>query len=272
MTTSAAGANRQWVRYGVAQGIATLVLDDPGRLNPIAPELVDAALGALAELRADASVRVLVLTGSGRAFSAGADLQELAATPAAERGATVEALMREYGHRLLRELRELPVPVVCAVNGAAAGGGVGLALSADIVVAARSAYFYLPFVPALGLVPDMGAAWFMRRALGDARAVALALLGDRLTAEQAAQWGLVWRCVDDAALATEVDALAQRLARLPAHAIAEVRALFRAASSPSLDELLRYESERQGVLAGQPAFEEGLAAFLQRRPPNFRPD
>jgi 2-(1,2-epoxy-1,2-dihydrophenyl)acetyl-CoA isomerase len=142
------------------------------------------------------------------------------------------------------------VPVVAAVNGAAAGAGVALALAADLTVAARSAYFYLPFMPRLGIVPDMGTTWFLEHRIGRARAVAVTMLGDRIPAEQAAQWGLVWACVDDAALRGHALALAQRLSRLPSHAALEVRQAYAAAAGHSLQVQLAYEAGRQRVGAG----------------------
>jgi 2-(1,2-epoxy-1,2-dihydrophenyl)acetyl-CoA isomerase len=178
--------------------------------------------------------------------------------------------MAEHGNPLIAALRALPVPVVSAVQGAAAGGGVGLALAADIVVAARSAYFYLPFVPALGLVPDMGSSWFLPRAIGHARALGLTLLGDKLPAQQAADWGLIWSCVDDDKLHDEVRAIAARLAALPANAIGETRALFEASRENGLDRQLALERERQQVLIDGEAFAEGVRAFGERRKPVFR--
>ena len=166
-------------------------------------------------------------------------------------------------------MRALPVPVVCAVNGVAAGGGVGLALSGDMVMAARSAYFYLPFMPALGLVPDMGSSWLVPRAVSPARALGLALTGERLDAQRAADWGLIWACVEDAELHSEALRLAQQLARLPAHAIQEARALAVAAGSNSLEQQLIFECERQQALIDGDSFAEGVRAFAERRPPVF---
>jgi 2-(1,2-epoxy-1,2-dihydrophenyl)acetyl-CoA isomerase len=160
--------------------------------------------------------------------------------------------------------------VVCAVNGAAAGGGVGLALAADMVIAARSAYFYLPFAPALGLVPDMGSSWFLPRALGPARALGLALTGEKLPAQQAADWGLIWACVDDGRLAEEAQRLAAQLAALPAHVIGEIRALFAAAGNNTFTQQLALERDRQALLADGESFAEGLRAFAERRKPFFR--
>jgi 2-(1,2-epoxy-1,2-dihydrophenyl)acetyl-CoA isomerase len=161
------------------------------------------------------------------------------------------------------------VPVLTALNGPAVGGGVGLALAADIVVAARSAYFYLPSMPRLGLVPDLGATWFIHEQLGRSRALALTLLGDRLSAEQAAQWGLVWACVDDASLREESIKLARRLAALPAHAALETRRAYQAARANELPAQLAYEAARQRELIDRDSFAEGVRAFSERRDPVF---
>ncbi|RYF72775.1 MAG: enoyl-CoA hydratase [Comamonadaceae bacterium] len=265
------------VQYRVDEhGIATLTLDDPVRMNPLTMPLFEQCLDALDRVRADRSVHALVLAAHGRGFCSGADLRALDQSLSGERaadaptpGEDIARLMEEGGNRLILALRELPVPVVCAMHGAAAGGGVGVVLACDVIVAARSAYFYLPFAPALGLVPDMGATWFLSRTAGDARTSGLTLLGDRLTAEQAERWGVIWSCVDDAALPIEVQKTAQRLAALPAGAIAEQRALMAHARTASLAEQLDYERLRQRKLIDEPDFAEGVRAFVQRRAPRF---
>lgn len=266
----------QPVLFDVQGGVATLTLNDPQRLNPMSMPLLQAGLAALQRVHDEPAIRVLVLAANGRGFCAGADLAELGRVAAARRdgeptvGDQVADLMTHGGNPLVLALRNLPVPVIARVHGVVAGGGVGLALAADIVVAARSACFVLPFVPALGLVPDMGAAWFMHRALGPARCAALTLLGDRLGAEQAAAWGLIWSCVDDDGLDAEVQRFATRLAALPGHAAAEVRALMRGLDGRTLAEQLEHERDRQRELVDREAFAEGLSAFLHKRPPVFR--
>ncbi len=275
----------------IEASVATLTLNDPARLNPLTAPLLQAALTALDMVRRDPQVRVLVLQGAGRAFSCGADLTAVQAAAQAgasaddsasgggsdgaddraaqRRGQAVDALLGQGGNPLVLALQDFPVPVLCAVQGAAAGGGVGLALAADVVIAGRSAYFYLPFVPALGLVPDMGSAWFMLRTLGAARTRALTLLGERLSAEQAAQAGLIWACVADDQLAVQTQALALRLAALPAHGVQETRALLRQAAHNTLPGQLDYERQRQAELMAGAAANEGVAAFVQRRKPQF---
>lgn len=261
------------VLFDLHEGVATLTLNEPERLNPLSHAVVDGLLESLVRVRADTSVRCVVLTGSGRGFCVGADLGDLARRAGGPEslGQHVGQLMETGGNPVIAGLRSLPVPVICAVNGPAAGGGVGLALAADITVAARSAYFYLPFVPALGLVPDMGSSWALPRAIGRARALALSLTGDRLPAQQAADWGLIWACLDDDQLQARSQELAARLAALPAHAAMEVRSLYAASEGNGLEAQLSLERFRQQELLDGPCFAEGLAAFSERRRPSFPP-
>jgi 2-(1,2-epoxy-1,2-dihydrophenyl)acetyl-CoA isomerase len=259
-----------------ADGIATLTLDEPARLNPITTAIQAGTLAALQRVQDDTAIRALILTGRGKAFCVGADLDQLAAWSASAQSAHSKSLgdqvgdmMQQAANPIIQQLHDLPVPVVCAINGPAVGGGFGFALAGDIVIAAQSAYFYLPFVPALGLVPDMGASWRLPRAVGHARAMGVALLGERVSAVQAAQWGLIWSSVEDAVLMPEAMRLAQKLATLPAHAAQETRALFRAANANTLPEQLAYEMQRQRVLLNGESFAEGLAAFQAKRRPIF---
>jgi 2-(1,2-epoxy-1,2-dihydrophenyl)acetyl-CoA isomerase len=263
-------APQPYVLYALADGIATLTLNLPAKLNPIARELQVELRDTLERIRDDRAVRAVILTGAGKAFCVGADLSAMA--PGGEGkslGAQTAEWMQSLSNPLIETLRTLPVPVVAAVNGAAAGAGVGLALAADVTIAARSAYFYLPFLPKLGIVPDLGCTWAIPRRAGRARAMGMALLDERLGAEQAVQWGLIWACADDEQLLDEARAIAQRLARLPAHAVVEAREAFEAAERHTLAEQLHYESERQRELIDRPSFREGVSAFLQKRPPSF---
>ncbi|MBC7726184.1 MAG: enoyl-CoA hydratase/isomerase family protein [Microbacteriaceae bacterium] len=253
--------------------VAVLTLNVPERLNPLTNALQHSLCRALADLAEARSVRAVVLTGAGRAFCAGADLSAGFAPDGSgrSRGQQAADTMHTLTNRMVRDLRALPLPVVCAVNGVAAGGGLGLALAGDVVLAARSAYFYMPFMARLGIVPDVGSTWFYQRLLGTGRATALTLLADRLPAEKAAAWGLIWDCVDDAQLMTEAMAIARRLAALPAHAALETRAAFDAAAGHTLTEQLAYEAERQRELLDRPEFAEGVQAFLEKRAPSFAP-
>ena len=251
-------------------GIATLTLNLPAKLNPIARDLQIELRDALERIRDDRAVRAVILTGAGKAFCVGADLSAMAPGEAGKSlGTQTAEWMQELSNPLIETLRTLPVPVVAAVNGPAAGAGVGLALAADVTIAARSAYFYLPFLPKLGIVPDLGCTWAIPRRAGRARAMGMALLDERVEAERAVQWGLIWGCVDDENLMAEARETAQRLARLPAHAVTEARAAFAAAERHTLPEQLHYESERQRELIERPTFREGVSAFLQKRAPEF---
>jgi 2-(1,2-epoxy-1,2-dihydrophenyl)acetyl-CoA isomerase len=251
--------------------VALLRLNIPARLNPLTMTLQQALRAALAELSEDRTVRALLITGTGKAFCVGADLGSMSPPENGSLGAQTADAMESLSNRLLEDLRTLPFPVVSAVNGACAGAGVGVALAADVVLAARSAYFYLPFMPRLGIVPDLGTTWFLERSVGRARAVAMSLLGERLGAEQAAQWGLVWQCVDDADLPAQALAVAQRLAALPAHAAQEIREVYELAGRQTLGEQMRSEAERQRELIDRPTFTEGVQAFLGKREPVFPP-
>jgi 2-(1,2-epoxy-1,2-dihydrophenyl)acetyl-CoA isomerase len=250
--------------------VVVLRLNIPERLNPIATKLQLALREQLAAVRADRSVAALVITGAGRAFCVGADLSSMGgAGGEGSIGQRSYDNMESLSNRIIEDLRTMPMPVVSAVNGPAAGAGVGIALAADVVVASRSAYFYLPFMPKLGIVPDLGTTWFLERLVGRARAVGMSLLGERLSAEEAVQWGLIWKCVDEADLGAQALAMAQRLAKLPAHAAVEVRAAYDSAGQKNLVDQMRYEAERQRELLDRPSFGEGVKAFLEKRDPVF---
>jgi 2-(1,2-epoxy-1,2-dihydrophenyl)acetyl-CoA isomerase len=254
--------------------VAVAVFDNAERLNPMSTAFQHALRAVLAQVHDDRSLRALVLAAEGRAFCVGADLSsqdmsQAAADDPRSTGARAADTMHALSNRLILDLRELPVPTVSAVNGACAGAGVGIALAADVVLAARSAYFYLPFIPKLGIVPDLGTTWFVERLVGRGRAMGLTLLGDRLPAEQAERWGLVWACVDDAALREQALATAHRLARLPAHGAIEARRAYDAAATNALPQQLAYEAERQRELLDRPSFMEGVRAFLDKREPRF---
>jgi len=250
--------------------VAILSFNISQRLNPLTIPLQQALRAQLARLRDDGEVGAVVLTGVGKAFCVGADLGSMGTTDGGSLGQRTADMMEALSNRLIEDLRSMPFPVVSAVNGPAAGAGVGVALAADVVLVARSAYFYLPFMPRLGIVPDLGTTWFLERLVGRARAVGMSLLGERLSGEQAAQWGLVWACVDDAELRTQAVAVAQRLARLPAHAAKEIRAVYESAASQSLVGQMRHEAGRQRELIDRPEFAEGVKAFMEKREPLFR--
>ncbi|MCK9512135.1 MAG: enoyl-CoA hydratase-related protein [Pigmentiphaga sp.] len=263
------------VIWAVHDHIATITLADEGGMNPLGDACVAGMEQAVAQIRHEAAARAVILTARGRGFSVGADLAEYRNRiddpgQRAVLGPYVGELMARMNQVIL-DLKALPIPVVCAVNGVAAGGGAGLALAGDLVIAARSAYFYLPFFPALGAVPDMGLSWLLPRALGRARAMGLALTGDRLSAAQAREWGLIWSCAEDQGLAAEALALARRLAAMPPQAIREARAIFAAAETNDLKAQLALERSRQMLLVQTDAFAEGVRAFSERREPGFWP-
>jgi 2-(1,2-epoxy-1,2-dihydrophenyl)acetyl-CoA isomerase len=255
-----------------ADAVATLTLNRPASLNSLNKGLIDDIRSALRALRNDDTVKALIVTGAGRGFCAGADLANAGFNDGVTRsvGEGISHSMEIGYNPLVRDLTGLPKPVVVAVNGVAAGGGVGLALAGDIVLAARSTYFVQVFGPKLGLVPDMGCTWFFPHLLGRARSRALAILGDRLPAEKAAEWGLIWAAVDDAALMTEAHAIAQRLAKGPTLAFGEIKHALDAASENTLDEQLELERRTQHKLGDTQDFREGVTAFLTKREPEFK--
>ena len=259
------------ITYEVEDSIAVITLNEPAKLNPLSAQQTAEMLAALEQVRQDRAVRALILTGAGKAFCAGANLSDIAVHEGSGKtlGQATAETMEVLSNPLILALREMPVPVLTALNGAAVGGGAGLALAADIVIAARSAYLYLPSMPRLGLVPDLGATWFMHEQLGRSRALALTLLGDRIPAEQAVQWGLIWACVDDEALRMEAIKLARRLAALPSHAALEARRAYEAARGNDLTAQLAHEAVRQRELIALDSFAEGVRAFAERRDPVF---
>lgn len=258
-------------RFDVREHIALITLDDPASLNAIDAAVCARLAQILDEIAGRSDVHAAILTGAGRGFCSGAGLNSLfgSVPPGVSVGEHVGGWMRDEANPMLKALNDLPVPLVTAVNGVAAGVGVGLALAGDVVVAARSAAFVIPFMPKLGIVPDGGLTWTLPRILGWNRVRALMLLGDPIGAEQAEHWGMIWRCVDDAALQDEAWSVARRLADGPAHAAREIRAALKASAAGGFDAQLDYEAGRQRELADTAAFKEGLAAFAARRPPRF---
>ncbi len=252
--------------------VATLTLNRPTSLNSLNKGLIDDVRNALRALRNDANVKALIVTGAGRGFCAGADLANAGFNDGVQRsvGEGISHSMEIAYNPLVRDLTEFPKPVVVAVNGVAAGGGVGLALSGDIVIAAKSSYFVQVFGPKLGLVPDMGCTWFFPHLLGRARSRALAMLGDRLPAEKAAEWGLIWAAVEDAQLLTEARTLAERLAKGPTLAFGAIKRTLDAASENTLDQQLELERRTQQMLGDTEDFREGVTAFLTKRDAQFK--
>ncbi|MGH8155129.1 MAG: 2-(1,2-epoxy-1,2-dihydrophenyl)acetyl-CoA isomerase PaaG [Rhodanobacteraceae bacterium] len=248
-------------------GVARVRLNRPDRLNSFNERMHEELRDALACVRDDRSLRVLLLTGTGRGFCAGQDLGDRTVAPGAAPVDLGETVAKYYAP-LVRNLRELPLPVVCAVNGVAAGAGVNMALACDIVVATRSAKFIEPFCK-LGLIPDTGGTWFLPRRLGTARAMGLALLGEALGAEQAEQWGLIWKCVDDAAFADEVERLLRYFATGPTLGFARTKHAIHASESARFEQQLELEVRSMHELGFSRDYAEGVAAFVEKRKPSF---
>ena len=252
--------------------VLTLTLNRPQALNSFTGELHDALMSALKEAAHDAAVRCVILTGAGRGFCAGQDLTDPAIAPDLRPGATpkdIGALIEARYKPLAMCLHDFPVPLVAAVNGVAAGAGANLALNCDLVIAARSASFIQAFSK-IGLIPDCGGTWLLPRLVGRAQAMALALLGDKMPADEAQRIGLIFRCVDDAALGAEAMALAQRLAVMPVRALAETRRAFSQADHLTLSEALSLEGDVQRRLGASGDYLEGVSAFFAKRAPVFK--
>ena len=254
------------IALNIRDSIARLTLNRPERLNSFTVRMHLEVAEAFALIERNQEVRTLVVTGAGRAFCAGQDLADRAVAPGGEPVDLGDSVERFYAP-LVRRLTTLPKPVIAAVNGVAAGAGANIALACDIVIAARSAKFIQSFAN-IGLIPDSGGTWVLPRLVGQARALGLALTGEPLSAERAEAWGLIWKCVDDAALAEEVDALAGRFAKGPTRGLARIKALIRGSSLKSLDQDLDIERDAMRELGFSPDYQEGVAAFVDKRTPN----
>ena len=256
------------ILVSIDAGIARITLNRPDRLNSFNDAMHAQLRQALDRVKTDTSVRVLLLTGAGRGFCAGQDLGDRAVAPGGARvdlGASIE---RNY-MPLILTLRALPLPVVCAVNGVAAGAGANIALACDIVVATRSASFIQAFCK-IGLIPDSGGTYWLPRLVGTARAMGLAMLGDKLSAEQAEAWGLIWKCVDDAQFESTVAQLVGQLAQAPTKGLAATKHAIHAAEGHHLEQQLVLEREVQRTLGNSEDYREGVAAFVGKRQPQFK--
>jgi 2-(1,2-epoxy-1,2-dihydrophenyl)acetyl-CoA isomerase len=245
--------------------VATLTLNRPDKLNSFTSTMHEELSEALDQVEGS-NARALVITGAGRGFCAGQDLADLDFTPGAM--TNLGALIDQHFNPLVRRLQALPLPVIAAVNGIAAGAGANLAMACDLIVAARSASFVQAFVK-IGLLPDSGGTWLLPRRVGEARALGLALTGDKLGAEQAEAWGLVWKVVDDEQLQSAALKLATQLAQQPAKAIAAIKSAIRAAANNTLDQQLDLERDAQRELGDSHDYAEGVAAFKEKRAPRF---
>lgn len=252
----------QYIAFEEDGGIAKLTLNRPEALNALKAEMLSEIIHALDRVRDENTARVLLMTGAGRAFSSGADLTAGTST---DLGSKVE----DYYNPIMERLFALPIPFITAVNGLAVGAGCALALSGDIVLAARSSYFLQAFIN-IGLIPDAGTTWLLPRVIGRARAQAMMMLGERIPAETAAEWGMIYRLVEDDALASEAQALANKLAKGPTRAYALIRQGIRYSLDHSLTETLGAERINQMLAGRTEDFSEGVAAFREKRAAVFK--
>ena len=255
------------IQFSLSNGVARLTLSRPERLNSFTAGMHAEVADALKQVTAENGARVLLITGAGRGFCAGQDLTDRAVAPGQappDLGQSVEA----YYNPLIRTLTGLEMPVICAVNGVAAGAGASIALACDIVLAARSARFIMSFA-SIGLIPDSGGTWHLPRAVGLPRALGMALTGEPVAAETAERWGLIWRCIEDADLMAEAEKLAARFAAGPTQGFAATKQAVRASGLRTLDAALDHERDLMRRLGGSADYREGVAAFIGKRPPVF---
>lgn len=269
----------QTITLEIADGVATLTLNRPDKLNALTPEMlgeIEAVLDAISA--PDSGARCLLITGAERAFCSGADLTGSFAAfaaggddtdPDSGPGAIVGKMLRKTYHPMLEKLRALEMPVVAAVNGLAAGAGMSLAIAADIVIAARSAYFLQAFIN-IGLQPDAGSTYMLPRLVGKARATAAMMLGERIPAETAAEWGLIYEVVDDESLSDRTVTLAKQLAKGPTLALAAVHKAIAKSEGNDFTAQLEVEAAQQSELANSSDCIEGITAFLEKRPAAFK--
>ena len=260
--------NFETITFSVEAGIARLTLNRPDKLNSFTGQMHAELRVALDAIQADKAIRVLVLTGAGRAFSAGQDLADPDMAAVDGRMPDIGNVVEANYKPLVLRLQNLRVPTIAAVNGIAAGAGASVALACDLVVAAKSASFLQAFSK-IGLIPDTGGTWFLPQRVGMARAMGLALLADKLPAEKAADWGLIWQCVDDADFAAAVDKLAQQLSTAPTKALVRTRQAMHAAPGHTLEQQLSFEGGFMRELGWSPDYAEGVKAFVEKRAPKF---
>ena len=253
-------------------GVLKLSLNRPEVLNAMNADLIMGLLDALNKAKGSKKVRSIIITGNGRGFCSGADLIEggWPATEGLSAGEAASVNMENAFNPLVKTITQSSKPVVNAINGIAAGGGVGLALAGDIVVAAESAKFKLVFGPNLGIISDVGASWFVPNLIGRARANGMGLLGEDISAKQAKDWGLIWDCVPDKELSTVCEEIATKLANGPIEGLKAIVKAHDKALAGTLSEQLDYEKETQRVRLDSKDFKEGVSAFAEKRKPNFK--
>lgn len=257
------------ITLNVDQGVARLTLNRPDKLNSFTDAMHAEVRDALDHLEHDdKTARVLVITGAGRGFCAGQDLADPAMSADKGKMPDLGALVERNYKPLILRLAKLRMPTIAAVNGIAAGAGSSVALACDLVVAAKSASFLQAFSK-IGLIPDTGGTWFLHQRIGKARAMGLAMLAEKLSAEQAQAWGLIWRCVDDEQFAATIDGLAAQLAAMPTKALVRIRQAMQAATTNTLDQQLSLEAGMMRELGFSADYAEGVAAFMDKRAPKF---
>jgi 2-(1,2-epoxy-1,2-dihydrophenyl)acetyl-CoA isomerase len=258
----------QTIQLEKSQGVAKLTLNRPDKLNSFNIDMHTELQAAIDDIAADGETRCLLITGAGRGFCAGQDLGDRAVSSeqkAPDLGMSVE----RFYNPLIRRITNLRMPVICALNGVAAGAGASLVMACDITIAAKSASFILSFAK-VGLVPDSGSSWHFARAIGLPRAKALSLLGNKLKAEKAEQWGLIHDCVEDESLMDEALQMANHLAKQPTESLARIKKLVHTSFEHSLDEQLERERQDMQFLGKSHDYQEGVSAFMEKREPNFK--
>ena len=268
MTTPTAKPDFETIDFSVEAGVATLTLNRPERLNSLNQQMHQEIRAALKQVRVDEDIRCLLLTGNGRGFCAGQDLNDRTVASDAEAPDLGYSIDKNY-NPLVRKLAALELPVICAVNGVAAGAGANIALACDIVLAASSATFIQSF-NRLGLIPDSGGTWALPRLVGQSRAMALCLLGEKVTAAAAQEMGMIWSVFDDEELLAEATRLSQNLAQGPTKGLALTKRAVRASGTNSLDEQLDLERDLQRIAGRTADYAEGVDAFINKRPPTYR--
>jgi 2-(1,2-epoxy-1,2-dihydrophenyl)acetyl-CoA isomerase len=260
--------NYENILFEINDGIAQLTLNRPDKLNSFTQAMHDEVRHAVHKVSTDKGVRVLILTGAGRGFCAGQDLSDRAVEPGARAVDLGDSVEKNYAPLVLA-LRGLPMPVICAVNGVAAGAGANLALACDIVLAAKSASFVEVFCK-LGLIPDTGGTYFLPRLIGSARAMGLTMLGEKLSAEKAEAWGMIWKAVPDEELAAETMAMARHFATAPTKGLAFTKQALYASPHNTLQQQLTLECGMMSELGRTEDYREGVAAFMEKRAPQFQ--
>lgn len=255
------------ILFDIAEGAARLTLNRPDRLNSFTVQMHEEIASALDQIEREGA-RVLLLTGAGRGFCAGQDLSDPAVAPSADGDIDLGHMLEVHYNPMMRRLMTLPMPVVCAVNGVAAGAGANIALACDIVLAARGAKFIQSFAN-IGLIPDSGGTWTLPRIAGQARALGMTLTGEPITAERAESWGLIWKCVDDDKLMDEANSLVAKFAAAPTAGLAATKRLIRESGRHAFDQQLDIERDAQRRLGRTHDYSEGAAAFGAKRAPKF---